>query len=132
MTPQGLTIRPSVHGAKETMGRLVSAVTNHGMTVVARIDHSAVAAKVGLELRPTEVVVFGNPVAGTPLMVKAQTIGIDLPLKALVWQDEAGKVWIGYNDPKWLAERHGVDAGSEQTIRAMSNALALVTSQATQ
>jgi uncharacterized protein (DUF302 family) len=130
MTPEGMTICPSAHGAKDTMDRLVATVTDHGMTVVARVDHSAAAAKVGLDLRPTEVLVFGNPVAGTPLMQNAQTMGIDLPLKALVWQDTEGKVWIGYNDPKWLAQRHGADAGSDHALAAMTTVLALVANEA--
>ncbi len=73
------------------------------MTILARIDHAAAAAKVGMTLRPTEVLIFGDPLAGTPLMQAAQTLGIDLPLKALVWQDDAGKTWVAYNDPTWLA-----------------------------
>ena len=91
MTPDGLTICPSGFGPKETMDRLVAAVTGRGMVILARIDHAAAAAKVGMELRPTEVVLFGNPRGGTPLMQAVQTMGIDLPLKALVWQDEAGR-----------------------------------------
>jgi uncharacterized protein (DUF302 family) len=130
MTPDGMTTCPSVHSARDTMDRLAAAVTKHGMTVVARIDHAAAAVKVGLDLRPTEVLVFGNAVAGTPLMQNAQTMGIDLPLKALVWRDTEGKVWIGYNDPKWLAQRHGVDAGSDRALAAMTTVLALVANEA--
>ena len=78
------------------------------MSSMARIDHAAGAAKAGMKLRPTEVLIFGNPKSGTPLMQAAQTLGIDLPLRALVWQDEAEKTWVAYNDPEWLAERHGV------------------------
>src|SRR5690348_15434049 len=105
------------------MDRLAAAVAEKGMTVLARIDHAGAAAKVGMELRPTEVLIFGNPKAGTPLMQAAQTMGIDLPLKALVWQDAAGKAWLGYNDPAWIARRHGVDAPA---LAAMSAALAAV------
>ena len=86
-------------------------MTSRGMTVMARIDHGAAAAKVGLELRPTEVVFFGNPSAGTPLMQAAQTMAIDLPLRALVWQDAEGRTWLAYNDPEWLAQRHDAIAG---------------------
>ena len=120
MTPDGLTICPSDHGPKETMDRLVAAVTTRGMTVLARIDHAAAAVKAGLELRPTEVVLFGNPRAGTPLMQAAQTIGIDLPLKALAFEDAAGAVWLSYNDPAWLAARHGLadDGGAIAKILA--------------
>lgn len=77
------------------------------MKLFARIDHAAGAATVGRTLRPTEVFIFGNPQGGTPLMECAQTAGIDLPLKALVWQDDNGQVWVGYNDPAWIASRHG-------------------------
>ena len=103
MKPDGLTIRQSSYGPKETMDRLAAAVTDWGMTVLARIAHAAAAAEVDMELRPTAILMFGNPRAGTPMMQVAQTIGIDLPLKALVWQDENGKTWLAYNDPAWLA-----------------------------
>ena len=99
MTPEGLVVRASRHEPKETMDRLAAAVTGRGATVVARVDHAAAAAAVGLALAPTEVLIFGNPKAGTPLMLAAQTIGIDLPLKALVWRDAAGATHVGYNDP---------------------------------
>ena len=131
MTPDGLTICPSGFGPKETMDRLVAAVTGRGMAILARIDHAAAAAKVGMDLRPTEVVLFGNPRGGTPLMQAVQTMGIDLPLKALVWQDEAGKTWLGYNDPNWLARRHGALVGTEHPLGAMTEALAAVAKEAT-
>ena len=98
---------------------------------MARIDHAAAAAAVGMELRPTEVLIFGNPQAGTPLMQAVQTIGIDLPLKSLVWQDEAGLTWLAYNDPQWLAQRHGLGAGLDRTLHAMADALAAVARKAT-
>jgi uncharacterized protein (DUF302 family) len=100
------------------------------MGVMARIDHAGAAAQAGLPLRPTEVIVFGNPKAGTPLMQSEQTLGIDLPLKILVWQDEAGKTWLGYNDPAWLAERHGVAAANAQLLEGMEQALAAIAAQA--
>ena len=103
----GLVALKSAHGAKETMDRLESAVKQRGLHVFARIDHAAGAAKVGKQLRATELLIFGNPQGGTPFMECAQSVGIDLPLKALVWQDESGQVWLGYNDPEWLALRHG-------------------------
>jgi len=131
MSPDGLTICPSSYGPKETMDKLAAAVTGRGITVLARIDHAAAAAKVGMKLRPTEVMLFGNPKAGTPLMQAVQTIGIDLPLKALVWQDEAGKTWLAYNDPAWLAKRHGADAGMGRILGAMTEALAAVAKEAT-
>ena len=132
MTPDGLTACLSRHGPKETMDRLVAAVTRRGMTVLARVDHADAAAKVGMELRSTEVVLFGNPRTGTPLMQAAQTMGIDLPLKVLVWQDEVGKTWLAYNDPKWLAKRHDAGAGTERILGAMTDALAAVAQEATE
>jgi len=125
MTADGLIVRASRYGLTETADRLVAAATEHGMTVMARVDHAAGAAKVGLALRSTEVLMFGNPRAGTLLMELAQTIGIDLPLKALVWQDEAGQIWLGYNDPYWLAARHGV-VGGDAVVQAMSDLLGVV------
>ena len=130
MTPEGLIVRVSRHEPKETMDRLVAAVTARGVAVVARIDHAAAAAAVGLALPPTEVLVFGNPRAGTPLMQAAQTIGIDLPLKALVWRDASGATFVGYNDPHWLARRHGVEAGHEAILKAMADLLAAAAEQA--
>jgi uncharacterized protein (DUF302 family) len=99
--------------------------------VLARIDHAQAAVRAGLELRPTEVVVFGNPKAGTPLMQSVQTIGIDLPLKALVWQDEDGTTWLSYNEPHWLAVRHEVVEGFEGILATMATALAAVAAKAT-
>lgn len=104
----GLVSVKSPHAARETMDRYEAIVKSAGMNVFARIDHAAGAAKVGKQLRPTEVLIFGNPKGGTPFMECAQTTGIDLPVKALVWQDEAGQVWLGYNDPAYIATRHGV------------------------
>jgi uncharacterized protein (DUF302 family) len=105
---EGLIAVKSPHGAKDTMDRLESAVKQKGLNIFARIDHAAGAAKIGKNLRATELLIFGNPQGGTPFMECGQTLGIDLPLKALVWQDEAGQVWLGYNDPAYLALRHGV------------------------
>ena len=103
----GLIALKSPHSAAATMNRLEDTVKQRGLTVFARIDHAAGAAKVGKTLRPTEVLIFGNPQGGTPLMECAQSAGIDLPLKALVWQDASEQVWVGYNDPAYLAQRHG-------------------------
>ena len=110
MAPEGLTTIASAHDLATTMDRLIAAIAARGMSVIARIDHAGAAAKAGLALRPTEVVIFGNPQAGTGLMQMAQTMGIDLPLKALIWQDETGTIQLSYNDPRWLARRHGVGA----------------------
>jgi uncharacterized protein (DUF302 family) len=93
------------------------------MTVFAHIDHAAGAAGVGLSLRPTDVLLFGNARGGTPLMQSIQTIGIDLPLKMLVWRDAAGDTWLSYNDPHWIAKRHGMGQEAEATVSAMSAAL---------
>lgn len=103
----GLIAVRSPYGTQETMDRLEATVKQRGLTVFARIDHAVGAAKVGKSLRPTELLIFGNPAGGTPLMACAQTAGIDLPLKVLVWEDEASQVWLGYNDPAFLAQRHG-------------------------
>jgi uncharacterized protein (DUF302 family) len=107
MTANGLITLPSAHGVKDTVDRLASEVAAKGMTVFVRIDHAAGAKEVGLPLRPTELLVFGNARGGTPLMQALQTSGIDLPLKALAWEDEEGKSWLSYNDPAWIAQRHG-------------------------
>ena len=103
----GVIAVKSPYDAKETMNRFEGIAKERGLTVFARIDHAAGAAKVGKTLRPTEVLIFGNPQGGTPLMECAQSAGIDLPLKALVWEDEAKQVWLGYNDAAYLAKRHG-------------------------
>jgi uncharacterized protein (DUF302 family) len=104
----GLVVVESPHSAKDTMDRLEAVVKEKGLNVFARIDHAAGAARVDKSLRPTELLIFGNPKGGTPFMECAQTVGIDLPLKALVWEDESHKVWLGYTDPVYIAERHGV------------------------
>ena len=104
----GLVEVKSPHNAIVTMSRLEDIVKQRGLTVFARIDHAAGAAKVGKTLRPTELLIFGNPQGGTPLMECAQSAGIDLPLKALVWEDASAQVWVGYNDPANLAQRHGM------------------------
>lgn len=97
----------------------------------ARIDHTAGATAVGLTLRPTELMIFGNARGGTPLMQAAQTIGIDLPLKALVWQDASGDTWLSYNDPSWLAKRHGLGPQVAAPINALTAALASLAKAAT-
>ncbi len=117
----GLIKVKSAHDARQTMDRLERIVTEKGMKVFARIDHAAGAASVGAELRPTELLIFGNPKGGTPLMQCAQTAGIDLPLKALVWRDAAGQVWLGYNDPVEIAARHS--AGDCAVVPNMAKAL---------
>jgi uncharacterized protein (DUF302 family) len=110
LAADGLLEFKSSYSAKDTMNRFEETAKQRGLNVFARIDHAAGAAKVGKTLRPTEVLIFGNPQSGTPFMECAQSVGIDLPLKALVWEDAQGQVWLGYNDPAWLAARHGVAA----------------------
>jgi uncharacterized protein (DUF302 family) len=92
------------------MNRLEAIVKERGLTVFARVDHAGGAAKVGKTIRPTELLIFGNPQGGTPFIECAQTVGIDLPLKALVWEDASAQVWLGYNDTAYLARRHEVPA----------------------
>jgi uncharacterized protein (DUF302 family) len=130
MAVDGLTTLRSNHGPKDTMDRLEAAVTTRGMTVFARIDHAAGAADAGLSLRPTELLIFGNAKAGTLLMQAAQSIGIDLPLKALVWQDASGDTWISYNDPSWLANRHTLAGDIAAVIGNMATALKAVANEA--
>lgn len=103
----GMTAVKSPHSVKETADRLEAAAKARNLVVFLRVDHAAGAQKIGRTLRPTELLVFGNPQGGTPLMECAQSVGVDLPLKALAWQDESGQVWLGYNEPQYLAARHG-------------------------
>jgi uncharacterized protein (DUF302 family) len=131
VTTQGLTTIQSNFGPKDTMNKLEAAVQAKGMTVFARIDHAAGATAAGLTLRPTEVLIFGNAKGGTPLMNSVQTIGLDLPLKALVWQDASGSTWLSYNDPAWLAKRHGIGAETEPAVNNMTAALNAVAKAAT-
>ena len=126
---EGLITIESQFGPKETAERLDGEIKTHGMKVFARIDHAALATEAGLTLPPTEVILFGNPRGGTPLMQAKQTIGIDLPLKVLVWQDASGQTWLSYNNPNWLAKRHGLDGGNG-IISAMSEALRAMATKA--
>jgi uncharacterized protein (DUF302 family) len=105
----GLIAVKSAHSVKDTMDRFETAAKGKGLNIFLRVDHAAGAKKIGKDLRPTELLVFGNPQGGTPLMECAQTAGIDLPLKVLAWQDGAGQSWLGYNDPAFLAKRHQAD-----------------------
>ena len=128
MAADGLVTIKSAFGPEETMNRLEAQVKARGLTVFGHVDHAAGAAAVNLPLRPTDLLIFGNARGGTPLMQQAQTIGIDLPLKALVWQDESGATWLSYNDPAFLAHRHGLGeaARADGTATAAgSNAIAI-------
>jgi uncharacterized protein (DUF302 family) len=129
MMPEGFVVTASAHGPAETMQKLIAAVTEMGLGVLAHIDHAGAAAKAGMELRATDLLVFGNPKGGTPLMQAAQTMGIDLPLKALVWQDRDGKTRLGYNDPGWLCARHGVE--NDKVVKAMCQMLSALAAMAT-
>jgi uncharacterized protein (DUF302 family) len=130
MAVPGLTTIKSSHSPQETMSRLEAAVKAKGLTVFARIDHAGGASAAGLALRPTELLIFGNAIGGTPLMQAVQTIGIDLPLKALVWQDASGDTWLSWNDPAWLAARHSV-SGTEAVTGKLGALLADLAKSAT-
>jgi uncharacterized protein (DUF302 family) len=108
MPENGLLQVASPYTVDETVNRLESILAERGVRMFALIDHSGEAAKIGMKMRPTKLVIFGSPKGGTPVMVAAPTLAIDLPLKALVWEDESGKVWVSYNSPAYLQQRHGV------------------------
>ena len=118
----GIISIKSSHDVKTTVDRLENKLREKGMSVFIRINHAEMAQKVGKKLRPTELIVFGNPKVGTPLMQCGQSVGIDLPQKALIWQDEGGQVWLSYNDPKYLANRHSIKKCSE-VIKKIEKAL---------
>jgi uncharacterized protein (DUF302 family) len=127
----GLVTIKSHVGPKETMDRLVEAVSAQGMAMLARFDHARAAASVGFQIRPMEIAVFSYPEVGAPLIQDVPTLGIDLPLKALVWEDEDGTTWLSYNEPHWLAVRHQAIKGHEAVLGAMGTALAAVAAKAT-
>ncbi len=122
----GLIEIKSAHSVKETITRLEATAKERGLMIFARIDHAAGAQKIGKSLRPTELLIFGNPQGGTPLMECAQSTGIDLPLKAMAWEDASGQVWLGYNDPQYLITRHGAKdcVGVAQNLRKALDGLA--------
>jgi uncharacterized protein (DUF302 family) len=126
----GLTQVKSAHSVAETAQRLEAALKEKGLTLVARVDHTEAAKKVGMELRPTVLFIFGNPKSGTPLMQCGQSMGIDLPLKALIWEDKEGQVWFGYNDLQYLAKRHGI-SGCEAPLKQAEGALSALATAAT-
>jgi uncharacterized protein (DUF302 family) len=125
-----LVTLPAAHGPAETVERFKSLLAQKGIELFADIDHAAAARKVGLSLRPTRVLIFGNPKAGTPLMQGRQTIGLDLPLRVLVWEDEAGKVWLTYRLVESLARRHGVTDRAE-VVKALDDGLGALSRAAT-
>jgi uncharacterized protein (DUF302 family) len=131
MAAHGLTTIRSSYGPEETMNRFEAEVRARGMTAFAHIDHAAGAAAVGLSLRPTELLIFGNARGGTPLMELVQTAGIDLPMKALVWQDASGVTWLSYNNPTWIAKRHGLHSEAGAAVRVLTAALTQMARSAT-
>lgn len=120
--PKGLITVESKHSVKDTADKLEAILKSKGMTVFTRIDHAAGAKKVGKDLRPTELVIFGNPKIGTPLMHCAQSVAIDLPQKMLIWQDDKGTTWLGYNDPAHLKKRHNIE-GCDPILKKVTGAL---------
>ena len=120
----------SAFNVKETADRMESILNEKGMTIFKRIKHSEAAGKVGIELRETELIIFGNPKVGSPLMKCQQSVAIDLPQKALIWEDDKAKVWISYNDPRYLEKRHNI-SGCEEVITKIEKALAGITKAAT-
>src|ERR1039457_2305517 len=123
MPNNGLMQVASPHSVDETVQRLESILAQRGLQVFALVDHSGEAAKVGLKMRPTKVLIFGSPKGGTPLMVAAPSLAIDLPLKVLVAEDAEGRVSVTYNDPQYLKERHGVP---EELIKNLAEAGAVI------
>lgn len=116
----GLVSLPCKYSVEETMPRLESLLEQRGITIFARVDHSEEAKKVGLQMHPTKLLIFGSPKGGTPLMQAAPTVAIDLPLKALFWEDADGRVWLTYNDPAYLQQRHNVPADLVPNIAGVS------------
>jgi uncharacterized protein (DUF302 family) len=113
---EGIVDRPSKHSVEQTVKRLKGILEAKGITLFALVDHSGEAEKVGLTMRPTKLLIFGSPKAGTPLMLAAPSIALDLPLKILVFEDSQGKVWISYNSPEYFEKRHGLPQDLRQTL----------------
>jgi uncharacterized protein (DUF302 family) len=129
MAADGVVNVQSDFNVKETADRLESILNEKGMTIFKRIKHSEGAGKVGIELRETELIIFGNPKVGSPLMNCQQSVAIDLPQKALIWEDSESKIWISYNDPRYLEKRHDI-SGCEKVISKIENALSGITKAA--
>lgn len=127
----GLLSARSQHNAIETARRLRAAAEGAGLTIFADIDHGQNATDVGMQLRPTRLLIFGNARGGTPLMQLRQSAGIDLPLKALVWDDEHGGTWLTYNDPQWIADRHDLGDRAHEPVAALSAGMAKLVAMAT-
>ena len=120
----GFISKPSPYSVPETIQRLCALLKSKGVAIFALVDHSGEAEKAGLKMRPTQLLIFGNPKGGTPLMLAAPSTAIDLPLKALIWEDADGKVWLSYNSPDYLQQRHGFPADLEKNIAAIEPLLA--------
>ena len=131
MPDDGIISVRSHFSANETIERLLAAIAEKNLTVFARLDHAAGAASVGLPLRTTELVIFGSPKGGTPLMQDQQLAGIDLPLKALIWEDAERKAWLSYNDPTWIAQRHSLGARSNPAVTVMADLLRRIAQEVT-
>ncbi len=116
MADNGIVNKSSKHSVEETLGKLQTILKTKGIAIFALIDHSGEAEKVGMKMRPTKLLIFGNPKGGTPLMLAAPSIAIDLPIKILVWEDDQGKVWVSYNSPDYLAKRHALPQNLVQNI----------------
>lgn len=125
----GLVSKKSGFSAEQTLDRLEAVLKEKGITVFARVSHTKGAAGVGIELRPTELLIFGNPKLGSHFFTSNQTAGIDLPMKALAWQDADGQVWLTYNDPQYIADRHGI-ADRDEIVQKMTGALDKMTDAA--
>ena len=119
---EGLIELKSPYSVSESLDRMTALLEKKGIEVMARVPHAQAAAGVGIKLRPTELLIFGNPKLGSPLMQSQQTAAIDLPMKMIAWQDANGQVWIAYNDPAWIAQRHGI-TDRDAVIAKMSGAL---------
>lgn len=124
-----LIVKASPHSVAKTLDRLTAVMQKKGITIFARVNHAGGAKKVGMEMKPTELLIFGNPKLGTPLILAKREIGVDLPLKALAWQDDSGKVWLGYTSPAALKARHGV-SGRDEVFKKMTGALDKLTNVA--
>ena len=131
MDAAGLLTVASAFPVSETVDRLAAAAEAAGLRVFARVDHAAGAAEAGMQLRPTELILVGNPRGGTPLMQDRQTAGIDLPLRVLAWEDADGRVWVTTNDASWIAARHGLGEASAPAVAAVSAGLARIVAEAT-
>ncbi|HEX8997809.1 MAG TPA: DUF302 domain-containing protein [Ktedonobacterales bacterium] len=122
--PEGIVSKPSAYNITQTVSRLEQTLTSKGLTLFDMIDHSGEAERVGLTMQAAKLLIFGNPTAGTPLMVASPLMALDLPLKALVWQDAHGEVWVSYLSPAWLAQRHGIPPELAANIAGMEPLIA--------